>query len=238
MAEGEARADGEARGGEPGKITAFDFLTRLASLVALFYAFLFFCGWVYMVSLYGEFDVELWTLDVPVYDFRSESPIALQSILGRLVILFAVIISIKLLISAVNDSSPKRPWVATVKRQLERFQTDLRRAFYGIKIPRTLALIFVALGIFLFTFLIANTAGLKQGRRLWNGSPHVHLSFKAADRQPQDLALLKANDGNRLSLLTETKDLVVVFEGQRQGASGRNVFVLARSDLASVRIWR
>jgi hypothetical protein len=57
----------------PTRTTAFEYLTKAASLIALFYATIFFYGWVYLVTFYGEFNIDLWALDIPIYNFPAES---------------------------------------------------------------------------------------------------------------------------------------------------------------------
>jgi hypothetical protein len=48
---------------------------------------------------------------------------------------------------------------------------------------------------------------------------------------------MKANDERRLAILTQTKDLVVVFERQKADTPTKHVYVVARADLGSVFIW-
>ncbi len=54
-------------------ITWYDMLAKVAGLPGLAYAYLFFIGFLYTATLYGRFDLDLWTLDLPTYFYPNLS---------------------------------------------------------------------------------------------------------------------------------------------------------------------
>jgi hypothetical protein len=108
----------------------------------------------------------------------------------------------------------------------------IARFFKHVHIRQAIV-VFLLLLAFVPVFLLANVSGIKAGRRAWRNSPHIYLTFKTSDTQPSEAALLRANAGGRLSLLGQTKDLVIVFQPNIE----RDVFVLRRADLVCVHIW-
>ena len=68
-------------------------------------------------------------------------------------------------------------------------------------------------------------------------SPRVGLVFKTADLQAPEDELRKANKNSVLSLLAQTKDLVIVFVRKDGIPKHAQVFVLARTELSSVHIF-
>ncbi len=92
--------------------------------------------------------------------------------------------------------------------------------------------------IFLIFGLIAIKKGNERAEEQWNGQAvHVQLNFKSLTPSPYGPELLNANNEQRLSLIAQTKDLVIVFEPVHSKTSKRTVFVVARADLASVGMW-
>lgn len=90
---------------------------------------------------------------------------------------------------------------------------------------------------FLFaSFVSANHQGISAAQRQWTNSPHSHLVFKSTDHQQYEPTLVKANDEHHLCLLTQTKDLIVVFDRRTATKPPGHVFVVARTDIASVLI--
>jgi hypothetical protein len=218
------------------RTTAFEFLTKLASLLALFYAFLFFYGWIYIVAMYGTFDIDVWMLDIPIYTFATESVFALSPMLPPLMWVLFTIVAIDLVVSLARKSQPQKPEVTAIERWIEGFQTKIRRPYEAV--TRLPALVLIALTVFTFLLLRANSAGKKAARKTWSTSPNVHLTFKSPAQRPKEPDLMKANDERRLSILTQTKDLVVVFEREKVNTASKHVYVVARADLGSVFIWR
>jgi hypothetical protein len=187
------------------------------------------------VSFYGEFNIDVTMLDLPVYNFAIESMFGLENIFRFVVMLLVPIVLVRESYFAIRRWESQKPWVVALKRVIEDVESDVRK-LSGTYLPRLVAVFFVAV-IFLITIMSANWEGVKAARRQWNDGPHAHLAFKSADRQQYEPRLLKANDERRLSLLAQTKDLVVVFERPQAATPPGHVFVLERKDIASVYIW-
>jgi hypothetical protein len=211
------------------------FWSTIAGQVALWYAILFFYGWIYMASFYEEFDIDISVLDTPAYAFPLHAMFAFQSIFLLCSYLIGPIGLVYLIPPVIRDSKLQTRWIVFMKQSLEQFQHDVEK-FCQTSLSRFIAFWFVML-VFLITLILANREGVRAAQRQWNDSPHAHLAFKSADRQQYEPALVKANDESRLLLLTQTKDLVVVFERQKSAKPPGHVFVVARADVASVFVW-
>jgi hypothetical protein len=220
-------------------MSALDFVYKLAGLIAFFYAYIFFVGWIYLVSFYGEFSVDLWALDFPIYTFPASSVIALSGVLlEKLMITLVILILVSMLVSKVRTAPrPARRVVSWLQGLLAQFDVELCQMRYSLRIPRTLSLAFVALFFVLATAALTSVQGIKAARQTWKGGTQVRLVFKAGDKQVFDAELVEANRSNHLSLLTQTKDLVIVFEPLGESISKESVFVLARADVVSVHTW-
>jgi hypothetical protein len=77
--------------------------------------------------------------------------------------------------------------------------------------------------------------GKADGLTAWNNGPDVQLTFKAGTPLPPEL--LDADREHGLSIIAQSKDIVVVFDSRQEQTSKRKVFVVARSDLAAVHMW-
>ncbi len=85
---------------------------------------------------------------------------------------------------------------------------------------------------------LANSLGRKYGKYEYEHGTHVHLVFNVNLLSSLDPKLTKVNDDRSLRLLTQTKDLVIVFEKpESQRDKTKSVFVLKRADLTSVHSW-
>ena len=207
----------------------FEFLTKIASLIALFYATVFFYGWVYLVTFFSEFKVDLWALDIPIYNFPAGSFFAFERILVLSFILLAVISALRMFLSVIKGRVPIHVLAELV--------ANVRWLRETLGTARPFPVILLWLVIFTIIFISANNQGVRAAQRGWTGSPHVHLAFKATDRQQFEPALVKANDEHHLSLLAQTKDLVVVFDPRTAAKPPGHVFVVARTEVTSVFIW-
>src|SRR4051812_28196218 len=90
----------------PQRTTAFEYLAKLASLLALFYALLFFYGWVYLVYEYGAFHIDVWMLDIPIYNFPAISVFALLNLIEWSEIPLLIIFGIGVLLSIIRNARP------------------------------------------------------------------------------------------------------------------------------------
>jgi hypothetical protein len=158
----------------PNRTTPFEFLTKLASLLALFYAFLFFYGWLYLVSMYGEFDIDVWMLDIPIYTFAIESVFALSPMLPPLTWVLFTIAVIDGVVSLARKSQPQELEVTAIERWIEGFQTQIRRPYEAV--TRLPTLVLIALTVFTFLLMRAKLSGQNAARTAWSTSRHVHTS--------------------------------------------------------------
>lgn len=216
------------------RISMLDLLTKVASIVVLIYGFLFFLGWVYLVCYFGSFGLDLYALDIPIYNFPSFSIVLLQPLLPLFAVL-EVVLLLTLPFFAIR-SLPRptsRRWIAWMQWRLDRLAQEARD-LYGAQGRFLLAVILGA--AILLLILTCGILGQKAAQQTWGQAQHVRLFFKIGDKQGFDPVLLRANNSGRLSLLAQTKDLVVVFEGRSRESPNGSVFVLARADVSSVQI--
>jgi hypothetical protein len=191
-----------------------DMLTKLAgvlaTILAIVSAYLFLLGYVALVSYYGVFGLDIKSLDLPTYTFLLYSLLAYK---GTVVLLMVLGLSLFLLVmrSSTKANIPGRLW------------TSLTWSL-GASV-----LLFVSL----LPVSSADANGQQAARASEQTAPHAHLTFKTVEKQQYDYRLSKANDEDRLKILTQTKDLVVVFEVEGPRLS---TFVVSRSALVSLSI--
>lgn len=85
----------------PTQRTTFEFLTKVAGQLALWYSILFVYGWVYVVSFYDEFNIDVSMLDIPVHHFVTESLFGFQGIIALNVTLVVPVFLLRMLYIAV-----------------------------------------------------------------------------------------------------------------------------------------
>ena len=92
--------------------------------------------------------------------------------------------------------------------------------------------------VFFYVVHVARRAGIDEAAAIIASNERVHLTASSSVAGSLDKPLWVANEDGGLHLLTQTKDLVIVFL-TRPGKSPQNheklhVFVLKRADLLSV----
>ncbi len=65
----------------------------------------------------------------------------------------------------------------------------------------------------------------------------VHLKMRDSGPQKYEDSLIEANDAGRLKMLSQNKDLVIVYTRPNRATTQVTVYVLKRSDLLSVPMW-
>ncbi len=201
-----------------------ELLGKIAGILGLLYAYLFFEGWVYLSSMFEQFNIDdVWALDLPAYTYPLHSILVLWKIKK-----IAIITVLVVFLSVIYLTSGEIYW--TARWISETYKKIARLSF------RTLVVVLLVYFLFSIILIWASNKGSVDGQWRWDNSPHALLSFKGAEHQPGDLALKRANDEHRLCLLFETKDLVLVFEQAKEKRSDKRVYVLNRSDLGSLLI--
>jgi|GEM_PF-3513617 len=205
-------------------ISGLDVAAKIAGLALLFTylsACLFFAGWVYRFSFFNVFNIGVEALDLPAYGYTVYGILAFHEI------------EIKLWLLPMVVGDGLVVWYL-IPMSMKRGMSFLKNLRWKPLRLRALAALLWVLPVYALVF--GSHEGKADARKAWTYCPHVHLTFKAVDRQPYETALLEANQEHRLLLLTETKDLVLVFGAEPLRASEHHVFILARGDLASVDI--
>jgi hypothetical protein len=164
---------------------------------------------------YQEFSIPLWLLDLPAYTY----PISAQKFI---VWLLLVILALVPLVSLLER------WYGWLYAHKGRPRPKAE--------PVTILTVFGFAGLMLFAIAIfAYQSGTSKAQGyIQNNSAVATLAFKSATPPyPRDEKLLRANQAGTLRILTQTKDLVIVYE--KTPDEKLTTYVVARSELSSVR---
>ena len=193
-----------------------------AWMLTVVFGVLFLVGYQRVYGYYTTFHVPLWMLDVPTYMYpiTSETLVVLTCILVILAVPFVILID--------------RWSTQAYNRWRSRDKGDIPGPARDSITIETLIILTAAIVIGM------SVSAFKDGQsraeaEILTDSHTTKLVFKT-DKSPEarDDQLLRANDAGTLRLVTQTKDLVIVFEKTRD--QKLNTYFVARSELSSVRI--
>jgi hypothetical protein len=190
-------------------------LKDMAWTLAIVSGLLFYSGYYTLSTFYGQFDTPLWLLDFPAYMFPLNAHVLI--IRG----LIAVLAFIPLTWCLVRFD---RWWYSRkgITRPLKK------------SLPVSWIVYFAAFGLVVFSFFSWSSGTDKALEFVRNNSAVITLSFKTANpAYPRDEQLLKANQAGTLRMLTQTKELVIVYENSSDNKL--TTYVIPRSELSSVR---
>ena len=190
-------------------------LGKFAGLLTFVYAVLFYSGHETLDSYYQRFNIPLWLLDLPAYTY----PVSARKLIVCTVLIWLLV---RLVLA---------PFFVWLWR---------RSARKGYRIPKTIPVTiwdvfdFIALALFLTSVFSYQSGTSKAQTYIQNNSAVTTLVFKSVTPPgPRDEQMLRANQVGALRMLTQTKDLVIVYA--MTAKEKLTTYVVARSELASVR---
>ncbi len=199
-------------------------LKELVTVSTIVLAFAVVAGWTYLTSYFGAFNIELWLLDVPAYNF---APLFVVALKWQALLLVAIWIGGYFFLKEILLKRTFQWKPFTLKKKPAEEQTVfVLNAYVAL----------VLLLAFLQTIINSNEQGKHFAQIAVKEANPVHIIFKEEHKENYDAAMVQANKDGRLFLLAQSKDLVIVFEGKDANLESTNVYVVARSDLSSVRI--
>ncbi len=177
------------------------------------------------------FGINTTVLDLPFREYLVLSLFALGR--GRTIVLAAIVVPMAALFWYAVDQFSH----VLDKRQIDEKSAKGWRGLRSLLIEVGIAM--VAFASFVLTVSLTIGAGVSDAKGYLNSAELVHLIFKAENRklvEQYETDLLTANDKDQLRFCFQTKDLIIVFVNSSTGSKSGRTYVIARADLALVRV--